>query len=250
MSPLPRATFDELGQKNWNYAIRQFETPSRSTVFFCDFLEERQLMKPGDHLVDFGAGAGAVIHYMARRYPEIRFTGLELNREMVDYGNKRFRDDHLDDRCRLIQGDCYYPDKGLLGDLDGIISIHTIMFLNDIEAFINAVASLQPKWFATNSLFYDGMVDAFVEIHDYMDALKSGGHTIRPYNFFSIPRIRESFERRGYPVFQSMPFEIDIDLPKRNDGGMGTYTEKLENGKRLQISGPLIVSWYFLYASK
>jgi hypothetical protein len=124
------------------------------------------------------------------------------------------------------------------------------MFLNDIDAFINAVTGLQPKWFAANSLFYDGMVDAFVEIHDYTDTLNSGGHSIRPYNFFSIPRIRERFEKKGYPLFDSVPFEIDMDLPKPEDGGMGTYTETLENGKRLQISGPLIVSWYFLYASR
>ena len=31
---------------------------------------------------------------------------------------------------------------------------------------------------------------------------------------------------------------------------MQTYTETLQNGKRLQISGPLLMNWYFIYAEK
>ncbi|HOE11887.1 MAG TPA: class I SAM-dependent methyltransferase [bacterium] len=246
----PRATFEQLGENNWNYAKRQFDIPKRSTVFFCDFLDKKQLMKPGHHLVDFGAGAGAVIHYMAGKHPDIRFTGVELNPELVEYGNRRFHDDHLEDRCRLIQGDCYNPNPDLLGNVDGIFSVQTIMVLNDIQALIDAVTNLRPKWFAANSLFFDGNVDAKVEINDYTDPLKGGGYTIRPYNIWSIPRIHERFAAKGYTEFQSLPFEIDMDLPKPNGGGMGTYTETLRNGKRIQISGPLLMSWYFLFASR
>ncbi len=249
MSNQPRATFEQLGEKNWNYAKRQFDTPKRSTILFCEFLEQRQLTN-GGHIVDFGAGAGAVIHYMAQKHPEIRFTGVELNPELVEYGNERFHDDHIDDRCRLIQGDCYQPNRDLLGDVDGIFSVQTIMVLNDIQALIDSVTNLSPKWFAANSLFFDGNVDAKVEIHDYTDPLADGGYTIRPYNIWSIPRIRERFAAKGYHEFQSVPFEIDMDLPKPKDGGMGTYTEKLDSGKRIQISGPMLMSWYFLYAAR
>jgi hypothetical protein len=55
---------------------------------------------------------------------------------------------------------------------------------------------------------------------------------------------------KGYTVFKYCPFEMDIDLPKPEHTLMGTYTKTLPNGKRLQISGPLLMNWYFIYAAK
>jgi hypothetical protein len=31
---------------------------------------------------------------------------------------------------------------------------------------------------------------------------------------------------------------------------MGTYTEHLADGRRLSISGPLLMPWYFLFAGR
>jgi hypothetical protein len=56
--------------------------------------------------------------------------------------------------------------------------------------------------------------------------------------------------QRGYEDFVFQPFNIDIDLPKPAHDGMGTYTEQLENGQRIQISGPVFMSWYFILARK
>ena len=49
----------------------------------------------------------------------------------------------------------------------------------------------------------------------------------------------------GFNNIKYKPFEIDIDLAKPVNR-MGTYTEKLENGHRIQISGPLLMPWYFV----
>ena len=38
-------------------------------------------------------------------------------------------------------------------------------------------------------------------------------------------------------------FNIGIDIIKSDRDYMGTYTEKLENGKRLQISGAVVMFW-------
>ena len=58
----------------------------------------------------------------------------------------------------------------------------------------------------------------------------------------------------GYEVVTSDRFEIDIDVPKpKNKDIMGTFTE-IVNGsldyKRLQISGPLLLNWYFVLLKK
>ncbi len=43
---------------------------------------------------------------------------------------------------------------------------------------------------------------------------------------------------------------FDIDIKKPEKAGLGTYTERLENGKRIQISGGLMLPWYFIVAYK
>ena len=39
-------------------------------------------------------------------------------------------------------------------------------------------------------------------------------------------------------------FEIDIDLPKPKKPKFGTYTIRTENGKRIQVSGYILMPWY------
>jgi hypothetical protein len=50
------------------------------------------------------------------------------------------------------------------------------------------------------------------------------------------------------PDFRFKRFDIDIDLPKGSHGGLGSYTELLPDGRRLQISEPIMLSWYFILA--
>jgi hypothetical protein len=59
------------------------------------------------------------------------------------------------------------------------------------------------------------------------------------------------FREKGFSKFEYIPFEIDIDLPKPVGTGFdGTYTETLKNGERIQISGPILMSWYFVLAQQ
>jgi hypothetical protein len=62
--------------------------------------------------------------------------------------------------------------------------------------------------------------------------------------------IEQFLADRGYRDFRYTPFEIDIDLPKPQKKVMGTYTEKLADGRRLQISGPLLMTWHFISARR
>ena len=42
------------------------------------------------------------------------------------------------------------------------------------------------------------------------------------------------------------PFQINLDLPRGDLNRVGTFTEKQEDGRRLQFSGPIALPWYFL----
>jgi len=68
-------------------------------------------------------------------------------------------------------------------------------------------------------------------------------------NTYSLPLVRQYLLDRGYNKFMYSRFEMPIDLPRSTSGRMGTYTELTTDGRRLQISGPLLMNWYFIYAS-
>ena len=50
----------------------------------------------------------------------------------------------------------------------------------------------------------------------------------------------------GAKNIEEYDFEIGIDIPKPPIDQMGTWTVKLGNGKRLQISGVVVMSWKIL----
>lgn len=112
------------------------------------------------------------------------------------------------------------------------------------------MAKINPRWTAISSLFYDGPVNAAIQIQDY--SKPTGGKPYKDafYNVYSLPLIREFLKALGYAHFDYVPFEIDCDLAQPPDRGMATYTEKLASGKRLQLSGPLLMNWHFVLAAR
>ena len=102
-------------------------------------------------------------------------------------------------------------------------------------------------WIAVSSLFYDGPIECKVEMHDFSE--RRGGKTAF-YNIYSLEKIKNIFQSYGYGSFFTKKFVIGVDLERPGDRGIGTYTRKLEDGERLQFSGPLFLPWYFVAASK
>ena len=112
------------------------------------------------------------------------------------------------------------------------------------------MAQLKADWIALTSLFYEGNVNCKITIQDYNVSLARKPYKEAFYNIYCLGLVKELFKKCGYSRFDYIPFEIDIDLPKPKTKGMGTYTERLANGKRIQISGPLLMNWYFILARK
>ena len=92
-----------------------------------------------------------------------------------------------------------------------------------------------------SSLFYDGDIDFEIKVREFQ---KETGkeHFNDYYNVYSFPRFQRFVYELGAKNIEAYDFEINTDLPKPIDQ-MGSYTVKLEDGKRLQISGAVILTW-------
>ena len=252
---------------NDEYFNRQFKTPYRSTVKFCDWLEELDVINTDSqsNILDIATGKGATLYYMQQRFPHCSFLGIDINNDFVQQGNCYFTNEQIQN-CKLEYGDLYNLNlETFANKYEGIVMLQTLSWLPEAESALSEIIKLNPQWVAFSSLFYDGLVECKAEIYEYENfnkiKTKDCGDMVvcenvikfkksSYYNTYSIPKIKAFFEENGYKVFKYSPFEIDVDLPKLEHSHMGTHTLLLSNGKRLQVSGPLLMNWYFIYAER
>ena len=188
---------------------------------------------------------GAVDAYFATLHRKLNIMGVDL----VDHSFwmlNEFATDDIKSRVKLEIGDWYCLNTEYVNAFDGVISVQTLSFLEEWKKPLEKIVDLNPKWIGLSSLFYEGKIDFKVKVTDY------NNETVKHYyyNVYPLPIIKEYLVQRGYSLFKYSPFEIDIDIPKPNHSGMETYTVKTDDGRRLQISGGLLMPWYFIYAAK
>lgn len=243
-TPYTHAKADE--KRLSEYFEEQWSTPYQSTIQFFDWLD--QLVDFGDQeqYADLGCGMGSNAFFLSQRHPSSNFIGIDIDTDLVDQGN-RLLNKKDGNNVTLTQDDWFNLRKEHVNRYQGIVSLQTLMMFKEHESPINKMLDLEPDWIAINSLFFDGDIETSTLIKDYTYDTPKEYY----YSTFSIFRIRSLCAQRGYNHFISVPFTIDIDLPKKDNwGGMGTYTEQLQDGRNLQISGPLLMNWHFIIASR
>ncbi|MBQ1735665.1 MAG: class I SAM-dependent methyltransferase [Lachnospiraceae bacterium] len=229
-----------------SYHEKQYREPKRSTVAF-----EKFLLKNTDlngMILDLCCGGGAVDVYLAERHPEVRIKGVDIVDNSFELFDK-YAPENIKKRVSLERADLYALSEES-GRYDGVIMVQTLSWLKNWKEAIERIIELKPNWFALSSLFYEGKIEFQVKIQDYERIDKDGKNDEAYYNIYSLPIIKEYLREKGYTVFVAEPFNIDIDIEKPDGWDMGTYTIKTEDGNRLQVSGAMLMPWYFVYAAK
>ena len=75
------------------------------------------------------------------------------------------------------------------------------------------LAKVNTSWIALSALFYEGLIDAKIQIREY----DSNGKILHqsPYNVLSLPLVKNHLSSLGFKEFVFEKFEISIDLPKK-----------------------------------
>ena len=231
---------------NIEYHLRQYEQVYRSTEVMVDWRDGGGYLRTGksQNICDMACGCGANIAYLASKYPQNNYVGIEIEERLVTEGNRRLTFPNT----RIIQGDWFHLDKSLKEKFDAVISFQTLSWLSGYQTSLRCLADLNPKWIAISSLFYEGDIDYCVNVNDYSEDEVNYKETM--YNIYSLVRVKKLFEELGYYKFDYIPYDIDIDIEPVNKQMRGTYTRKMADGKRIQISGGMMMPWYFVVASK
>ncbi|MEJ2650183.1 MAG: class I SAM-dependent methyltransferase, partial [Sedimentisphaerales bacterium] len=192
----------EVTSEYQKYHESQWDKPYSSTIKFCDWLDELRVFNPNDSLriCDVGSGGGANLYYMAKRYPNFLFKGIDINPNLVVWGNKQLKSRFINN-ASLEVGDLYdFPQK-YKDNFDGIVSLQTLSWLPEYRTPLEKMISLNPQWIAITSLFFDGEVNCKIEIEDYTQPLSGKPFKEAFYNIYPIKLIKELFIQRGYSKF-------------------------------------------------
>jgi len=237
--------WETLDAQALNYHESQWAVPKRSTEAF-EAVARKYLSNSRD-VIDLGAGAGAATAWIANRHPRVQFTALDYSGSLVEAGRK-IAETRGVNNLKFAQGNWF--DMSGIGSFDGCISLQTLSWFSGFQEPLKALFDqIKPRWIGVSSLFYEGDITCRIEVEEHKRSRRSF------YNIYSLPEVRRFCLQEGYRVAEADPFVIDIDLPKPTDIDlMGTYTRLIQDGRevpsRLQISGPLLMSWYFVVIVK
>jgi hypothetical protein len=147
----------------------------------------------------------------------------------------------LSTRIDYSYSDLFSLPQSWIGTFDGIFLIHTLLTFNEFEKPLIQLMTLNPKWIAIKSLFYDGPLDVMIHIKDHRLVEDNPKEN---YNIFSVPRIKQFLEFTRYEgIFER--FKIGIELARPKGKGPGTYTRNLDNNPRAEFTSPVYLPWYF-----
>jgi trans-aconitate methyltransferase len=69
------------------YSVRQYKKTYGSTVEFVKFIE-KYINLNKKNIVDLACGGGANTIYLAKKYPQSNFLGIDRDRSLISIGNK------------------------------------------------------------------------------------------------------------------------------------------------------------------
>lgn len=103
---------------------------------------------PGTRVLEVGCGTGRNLIAAARRFPQARFTGIDISLEMLDTAGSNVRRAGLGDRIALAYGDATSFDPAALSGghgFDRVFLSYTLSMIPDWQAALaQAATALAP----------------------------------------------------------------------------------------------------------
>jgi ubiquinone/menaquinone biosynthesis C-methylase UbiE len=230
-----------LEERHLAYHRRQFAEPYRSTVFLGELIGRVVSETFQGEVLDVACGVGAGMAYLGRVFPNARFTGVDIADEIFPIGLQLMREQGMTNLPRMVRGDIYKLEEVVKPrTYDIVLSIQTLSWVPTYEPLLGPLLAMAKPGgtVIVSSLYSEALVDAKIELKQYTDASFQDAREQIFYNIYCLERFVSECKRHGAASVEAFDFEMDRDLPRPSHRHMGTYTERLLGGRRIQLSGP------------
>ena len=189
---------------------------------------------------DACCGLGHILYLLNQISPQSEYLGIDFKDYLVEESKKLWKDY---DNIKFMVLDAFNLSKSFNKEFDVCINWKTLSWLPYYEELMNEMVKATKKHIFVSSLFYEGNIDSEIKIREYDLKGDKNDFNAYYYNVYSYPKFERYCYSLGVRNVEPYDFQIGIDLPKPADNRMGTYTVKLEDGKKLQISGVVMMLW-------
>ena len=182
------------------------------------------------------------------RQKEILTRLLESEKAIMERGfdeKRESKSGQNENNSNLIRFDEYTKQK--LKQIDGVVSLQTISWVRELRKPMTQIfKKISPNWICMSGLFYEGDISCKTLVYDH--SLEREVY----YNTYSLKELNRISNFYGYKLTKVKPFKIDIDISEpKNKDHMSTFTKRIaDSSDRLQISGPILLNWYFVMIEK
>ena len=204
------------------------------TQQFCNFLKNNIKNYQKLNYLDCACGNGYQTFFIKKKLKLNNVSAFDFNHLYIDEAKKKYPEiswfkSNINNN--FIKKGKYY---------EVIYSLQTLSILDDgYENYFKVIKKNKPIFFSGSILLYDG--DANFKTLIEMKNEKF------VYHFYNKQKFIFDLKKLFFNKIIIKKFKINIDIPKRNNNSLGTYTLKVKND-RMMISGPFIMNWYFFIA--
>ncbi len=230
---------------NERYYAEQLKTPKESTKYIFEILKKKRLNNL--NTLDLACGNGANLIFLKNQFDNKKYClGLDINKNLLEKGSSLNNFDDLE----LKYGNILNINKKLKNKFQLITSFQTLSWLKDYQKASIEMIKLNSKYILISSLFWEGLIDFNIKL-DHLKNDKPDRKVLDSvyYNIYSLKNFLNLYKKHNYKKILCEKFEIKKILKNKFKEGMGTYTIKNE-GKNVQMSGPLLMNWYFIIFKK
>ena len=215
------------------YLKEKHEIDKELEKIITPYIESKKL-----RILDACCGVGHISHFLSKISPESEFLGIDQTSYLIDEASKLSDNKHL----RFETGDIYDMPQKYEKNFDISVCWKTLSWLPYYDEIMKSLITCTKNHIFLSALFYEGEIDFQIKVREYKKEKGKNDFTLY-YNVYSLPRFKKFVLEQGVTSIDVYDFDIGIDIIKSDRDYMGTYTEKLENGKRLQISGAVVMFW-------
>jgi len=216
------------------------QNKTRQQCYLEDLIEQDNF--EFQKIADVACGGGHLAYHLNKKFPKTKFTLIDLNEKLLSEAAQLNPGKNF---CFAI-GDIYNLKNIKDGAFDLICCWQTLSWLeNPKQALEELVRITRPggRLYLSSLFNHDHDVDIYSKVYDWTrDSTNQGYYSC--YNTYSMKSINGWLRGLASDI-KLFNFDIDIDLPDKLRG-LGTYTVKLKQGKRLQISAGMLLNWGIL----
>ncbi len=199
-----------------------------------------------DQIADIACGAGTLSYHISKIYPEANFTLIDVSDAALELAGNVLKDV----KSKKLLNGSIYDLSSYKENFDIVFCWMTLLALDKPKDALDQLLSTVKKGgklYASTLFNFRHDVDVQSHFVDHTRASGKEGISMQ-YNTFSLYTLEKWLEGKvsAYKVHEFNP-ESDFAYDGK---GIGTFTVMTKEGKRLQISGGMLMSWGILEITK